>query len=47
MEQTFNIFGFTLTSDEMQEIATLNQEDAGFINFQDPNFVKYLIENYG
>ena len=47
MEQNFNIFDFTLTSDEMQQIATLNQEDAGFINFQDPNFVKYLIENYG
>ena len=47
MEQNFNIFDFSLTSNEMQEIATLNQEDAGFINFQDPNFVKYLIENYG
>ena len=47
MEQNFNIFDFSLTSNEMQEIATLNQEDAGFVNFQDPNFVKYLIENYG
>ena len=47
MEQNFNIFDFQLTSNEIQEIATLNQEDAGFINFQDPNFVKYLIENYG
>ena len=47
MEQNFNIFDFSLTSNEMQEIATLNQEDAGFINFQDPNFVKYLIETYG
>ena len=47
MEQNFNIFDFSLSSNEMQEIATLNQEDAGFINFQDPNFVKYLIENYG
>ena len=47
MEQNFNIFDFQLTSNEMQESATLNQEDAGFINFQDPNFVKYLIENYG
>ena len=47
MEQNFNIFDFTLTSSEMQQIATLNQEDAGFINFQDPQFVKYLIETYG
>ena len=47
MEQNFNIFDFSLTSNEMQQIATLNQQDEGFINFQDPNFVKYLIETYG
>ena len=47
MVQNFNIFDFSLTSNEMQQIATLNQEDAGFINFQDPQFVKYLIETYG
>ena len=47
MQQNFNIFDFSLSANEMQEIATLNQEDAGFINFQDPQFVKYLIENYG
>ena len=47
MEQNFNIFDFALSSNEMQQIATLNQEDAGFVNFQDPNFVKYLIETYG
>ena len=47
MEQNFNIFDFTLTSNEMQQIAQLNQADAGFINFQDPQFVKYLIETYG
>ena len=47
MAQNFDIFDFSLTSNEMQQIATLNQEDAGFINFQDPQFVKYLIETYG
>ena len=47
MEQNFDIFDFSLSSNEMQQIATLNQEDAGFINFQDPQFVKYLIETYG
>ena len=47
MEQNFNIFDFSLSSNEMQMIAQMNQEDAGFINFQDPNFVKYLIETYG
>jgi diketogulonate reductase-like aldo/keto reductase len=47
MEQNFDIFDFTLTADDMDQIATLNQQDAGFINFGDPQFVKYLIENYG
>jgi diketogulonate reductase-like aldo/keto reductase len=47
MAQNFDIFDFTLTADEMSQIATLNQQDAGFINFGDPQFVKYLIENYG
>jgi diketogulonate reductase-like aldo/keto reductase len=46
MEQNFNIFDFSLTSNEMQQIATLNQQDAGFINFQDTQFVKYLLETY-
>jgi len=47
MAQNFDIFDFTLTADDMDQIATLNQQDAGFINFGDPKFVKYLIENYG
>ena len=47
MAQNFNIFDFTLSADDMSQIATLNQQDAGFINFGDPQFVKYLIENYG
>ena len=47
MAQNFNIFDFTLTADEMQLIATLNEHDEGQINFQDPQFVKYLIETYG
>ncbi len=47
MEQNFDIFDFNLTADDMAQIATLNQQDTGFINFGDPQFVKYLIENYG
>ena len=47
MQQNFDVLDFHLSSDEMQQIATLNQVDAGFINFQDPQFVKYLIETYG
>ena len=39
MEQNLNSFDFSLSSNEMQEIATFNQADAGFVNFQDPNAV--------
>ena len=47
MEQNFNIFDFTLTHEEMEQIATMNQHDTGTINFSDVQFVKYLIETYG
>ena len=47
MAQNLNIFDFTLTAEEMSQIATMNQHDTGTINFQDPQFVKYLIETYG
>ena len=47
MAQNLNIFDFTLTTDEMAQIATMNQHDTGIINFGDPQFVKYLIQNYG
>ena len=47
MAQNFDIFDFELAHDDMEQIATLNQHDTGTINFGDPQFVKYLIENYG
>ena len=47
MEQNFQIFDFTLTAEEMQQIEALNQHDTGTINFADVPFVKYLIETYG
>jgi diketogulonate reductase-like aldo/keto reductase len=47
MAQNFDIFDFTISADDMSQIAILNQQDAGFINFGDPQFVKYLLENYG
>ena len=47
MAQNIDIFDFTLTTEEMNQIAAMNQHDAGTINFQDPQFVKYLIETYG
>ena len=47
MEQNLNIFDFCLTDEDMAQIATMNQHDTGTVNFQDPQFVKYLIETYG
>ena len=47
MAQNFDIFDFTLTDDDMKSIAKLNQHGTGTIDFCDPQFVKYLIENYG
>ena len=47
MEQNLNIFDFSLSADEMTQIDTMNQHDAGTVNFVDPQLVKYLIETYG
>ena len=47
MAQNIDIFDFTLSTDEMRQIATLNTHDSGTINFTDVNFVKHLIETYG
>ena len=47
MAQNFSLFDFTLTDDDMTRIATMNQHDTGTVNFNDINFVKYLIETYG
>lgn len=47
MQQNFDIFDFSLTADELAQIATMNQHDTGTKNFGDPQFIKYLLENYG
>ena len=47
MAQNIDIFDFTLTDDDMALIGKMNRHDTGTINFNDPQFVKYLIENYG
>ena len=47
MEQNFDIFDFSLTPEEMDRMASMNQYDTGTVNFADPQFVKYLIETYG
>lgn len=47
MKQNFDIFDFSLSDAEMQQIASLNQHDTGTVNFSDPQLVKFLIETYG
>ena len=47
MAQNLDIFDFTLSAEEMEQMAAMNQHDAGTRNFGDPQFVKYLIETYG
>lgn len=47
MRQNIDVFDFSLTDDDMKKIASMNQNDSGTVNFEDPNFIKYLIETYG
>ncbi len=47
MAQNIDIFDFSLSNEEMAQIAKMNQHDAGTRDFGDPQFVKYLIETYG
>ena len=46
-KSSIDIFDFSLSDDDMAQIAKMNQHDAGTRDFGDPQFVKYLIENYG
>ena len=47
MAQNIDIFDFSLSDEEMVQIAKMNQHDAGTRNFGGPQFVKYLIKTYG
>ena len=47
MAQNMDIFDFKLTPVDIQRIAQMNQADDGTVNFNDPNFIKFLIETYG
>ena len=47
MAQNIDIFDFSLSDEDMAQIAKMNQHDAGTRDFGDPQFVKYLIQNYG
>ena len=37
---------YTITKDTVS-LSALLSDDSGLVNFGDPQFVKYLIENYG
>ena len=47
MAQNIDIFDFSLSDDDMTQLAKMNQHDAGTMDFGDPQCVKYLIETYG
>ena len=47
MKQNIDVFDFELIPDDMQRIAQMNQTDKGTVNFNDPAFIKQLIETYG
>lgn len=43
MESNFDIFEFSLSETDMQRIAPLNQQDTGFRNFADPNYLRRIL----
>lgn len=47
MAENLDIFDFQLSPDELKQIAALNQTDTGNVDFNDPQFIKFLIETYG
>ncbi len=47
MRENADIFDFSLSEQEMSELAQLNEKDTGNVNFDDPSFIRYLVETYG
>ena len=43
MMTNFDIFDFTLSGRDMQAIAPLNQQDTGFRDFADPNYLRRIL----
>ena len=46
MAANLDIFNFRLTDGDMSAIAKLNMYDEGAVNFNDPAFIKMLIDTY-
>ena len=43
MASNFDIFDFSLSEADMQRIAPLNQQDTGFRDFADPNYLRRIL----
>ena len=43
MAENFNVFDFALLEADMQAIAPLNQNDTGFRDFGDPNYLRRIL----
>ncbi|MGN0559483.1 MAG: aldo/keto reductase [Candidatus Fimenecus sp.] len=44
MEENFNVFDFTLTDEDMQQIAALDQNTSAFFSHQDPAMVEWFVQ---
>ena len=44
MEESFNVFDFTLSADDMKEIAALDKEQSSFFSHTDPNMVEWFVK---
>lgn len=44
MEENFNVFDFTLSADDMKEIAALDKEQSSFFSHTDPNMVEWFVK---
>ncbi len=44
MEENFNVFDFTLSADDMKEIAALDKEQSFFFSHADPNMVEWFVK---
>ena len=47
MQQNLDVCNFELTESEMEAVKAMNRNDAGTIPFNDPKFIRHLIETYG
>ena len=44
MKENFDVFGFTLSDEDMQAIAALDKEQSSFFSHTDPNMVEWFVK---